>query len=473
MRTVPVGATGPTPRGVPADDVHDVWHRIDGTRCRTKSDLLGELAHALAFPDWFGRNWDALFDCLLGLDRLGPERRGTPRAGLPRSGRRVGTGRHVLVFTAPEDLLVDAEPELGTFLQVLTDARLYGIDAAVVTDAPEEWRERARRAMSARRDRLGDMDRLMLLDTASLYFRAFYGVPDSMTAPDGTPVNAVRGLLDFITRLVDSYRPTHLVCCWDNDWRPQWRVDLIPSYKAHRVEEVVPGGSDVEEVPDPLQVQIPIIVATLEAIGIRIVGADGYEADDVIGTLATDAGMPVDVVTGDRDLFQLVDDGAAGGPVRVLYTARGVGRHEVLTDAVVVEKYGVRPDQYADFATMRGDSSDGLPGVAGVGEKTAASLLASFGDLAGIRAAAADPGTPLAAGVRAKIKAAADYLDVAPEVVAVARRINLGEVDAALPGSGPGYPVPRDPAALTELVDRWGLGGSVSRLLDVLTPATS
>ncbi|WP_223401892.1 5'-3' exonuclease [Occultella gossypii] len=313
----------------------------------------------------------------------------------------------------------------------------------------------------------------MLLDTASLYFRAFYGVPDSMTAPDGTPVNAVRGLLDFITRLVDSYRPTHLVCCWDNDWRPQWRVDLIPSYKAHRVEEVVPGGSDVEEVPDPLQVQIPIIVATLEAIGIRIVGADGYEADDVIGTLATDAGMPVDVVTGDRDLFQLVDDGAAGGPVRVLYTARGVGRHEVLTDAVVVEKYGVRPDQYADFATMRGDSSDGLPGVAGVGEKTAASLLASFGDLAGIRAAAADPGTPLAAGVRAKIKAAADYLDVAPEVVAVARRINLGEVDAALPGSGPGYPVPRDPAALTELVDRWGLGGSVSRLLDVLTPATS
>src|SRR3954467_9918897 len=162
----------------------------------------------------------------------------------------------------------------------------------------------------------------MLLDTASLYFRAYYGVPDSIRAPDGTPVNAVRGLLDFISRLVEEYRPTHLACCWDNDWRPQWRVDLLPTYKAHRVEAVVPGGSDVEEVPDPLEAQIPVILAVLAAFGIAIVGADDHEADDVIGTLATGAGMPVEIVTGDRDLFQLVDD-AAG--VRVLYTARGGG----------------------------------------------------------------------------------------------------------------------------------------------------
>src|SRR5262245_26416448 len=183
---------------------------------------------------------------------------------------------------------------------------------------------------------------LMLLDTASLYFRAFFGVPDTMTAPDGRPVNAVRGLLDFISRLVEEYRPTHLVCCWDNDWRPQWRVDLIPSYKAHRVEVVVPGGSDIEEVPDPLQVQIPVIIDVLEAFGIVVVGADGYEADDVIGTLATDAGMPVEIVTGDRDLFQLVDDDLE---VRVLYTARGVGKHERVTEEVVVGKYGVRANQ--------------------------------------------------------------------------------------------------------------------------------
>ena len=203
----------------------------------------------------------------------------------------------------------------------------------------------------------------MLLDTASLYFRAFFGVPDSVKAPDGTPVNAVRGLLDFITRLVDEYEPTHLVCCWDNDWRPQWRVDLLPSYKAHRVVVPRPGDTpDIEEVPDPLEQQIPIIVATLEALGIAIVGADHYEADDVIGTLATDAGMPVDIVTGDRDLFQLIDDDAE---VRVLYTARGVGKHERVTNDVMREKYGVNANQYAAFATLRGDSSDGLPGVAG------------------------------------------------------------------------------------------------------------
>src|SRR4029079_11194129 len=135
-----------------------------------------------------------------------------------------------------------------------------------------------------------------------------------------------------------------------------------PSYKAHRVEQEVPGAApDVEEVPDPLEVQIPIILDVLDAFGICVLGADGYEADDVIGTLATGAGMPVDVVTGDRDLFQLVDDDAE---VRVLYTARGVGRHERVTDDVVVGKYAVHAHQYADFATLRGDASDGLPGVA-------------------------------------------------------------------------------------------------------------
>ena len=300
----------------------------------------------------------------------------------------------------------------------------------------------------------------MLLDTASLYFRAYFGVPDSVTAPDGTPVNAVRGLLDFISRLVDEYHPTHLACCWDNDWRPQWRVDLIPSYKAHRVEYVVPGGSDVEVVPDPLEAQIPTIVAVLEAFGIAIVGADGYEADDVIGTLATDAGMPVEIVTGDRDLFQLVDDTAG---VRVLYTARGVGRHERVTEAVVREKYGVAADQYADFATLRGDNSDGLPGVAGVGEKTAATLLGRFGSVAGIRAAALDPDADLAPGPRRKILDAADYLEVAPTVVAVARDIDLGEPHLWLPRT------PVDPEALKDLAERWGLSSPIARLVETLT----
>jgi 5'-3' exonuclease len=299
----------------------------------------------------------------------------------------------------------------------------------------------------------------MLLDTASLYFRAFFGVPDSIKAPDGTPVNAVRGLLDFIARLVGDYHPTHLACCWDNDWRPQWRVDLLPTYKAHRVAREVPGGRDVEEVPDPLEVQVPVIVEVLEAFGLAIVGADGYEADDVIGTLATGAEVPVEVVTGDRDLFQLVDDEAG---VRVLYTARGVGKHERVTEQVVREKYGIEARQYADFATLRGDPSDGLPGVAGVGEKTAATLLGRFGDMAGIVAAAADAASDMGPGPRGRIKAAADYLAVAPQVVAVRRDLDLGTPDLTLPRT------PAQPDRLLALDERWGLGGSAVRLVEAL-----
>ncbi len=201
-------------------------------------------------------------------------------------------------------------------------------------------------------------DRLMLLDTASLYFRAFYGVPDTIRRGDGTPVNAVRGLLDMIARLTTDYGATHLVACWDDDWRPQWRVDLIPSYKSHRVAEAVAGAPDVEVVPDALEAQIPMIRRVLELAGIAVVGAADHEADDVIGTYASHAELPVDVVTGDRDLFQIVDDARQ---VRVIYTARGMKNLEVLTDAVVVGKYSVLPGQYADYATLRGDTSDGLP----------------------------------------------------------------------------------------------------------------
>jgi 5'-3' exonuclease len=300
----------------------------------------------------------------------------------------------------------------------------------------------------------------MLLDTASLYFRAFFGVPDSVRAPDGTPVNAVRGLLDFITRLVEQYRPSHLACCWDQDWRPRWRVDLIPTYKAHRVVAEVPGDApDIEEVPDPLEAQVPLIRDVLAGFGIAVVGAPHMEADDVIGTLSTGAGMPVDIVTGDRDLFQLIDDEAQ---VRVLYTARGVGRHEQMTAESVVAKYAVLPQQYADFATMRGDTSDGLPGVAGVGEKTAASLLLRYGDLRGIITAATDPGSDMAPGPRAKITAAMGYLEVAPRVVAVVRDLDLGKPDLTLPAA------PRDIGALAALQEQWGLGGSVERLTEVL-----
>jgi len=305
-------------------------------------------------------------------------------------------------------------------------------------------------------------DRLMLLDSASLYFRAFYGVPDTVKAPNGTPVNAVRGFLDIITRLVTTYEPTHLVACWDDDWRPQWRVDLIPTYKTHRVAEVTATGPDIEVVPDPLEAQVPIIRQTLDALGIPIVGAAEHEADDVIGTLATRASLPVDIVTGDRDLFQLVDDAS---DVRVIYTARGMSNLEVVTDATVVTKYGVLPTQYADFATLRGDSSDGLPGVAGIGEKTAATLLAAHGDLPGI-IAAAEAGGGMSAGIQSKILAGLPYLAVAPTVVEVVKDLDLAETDSRL--RVPGEKSRADAAALAE---QWALGTAMARIIDALEAA--
>ncbi|MEU6173504.1 5'-3' exonuclease [Streptantibioticus parmotrematis] len=304
--------------------------------------------------------------------------------------------------------------------------------------------------------------RLMLLDTASLYFRAYFGVPESVKAPDGTPVNAVRGLLDFITRLVDDHSPGELVACMDADWRPQWRVDLIPSYKAHRVAEEVPAGSDVEEVPDTLSPQVPVIEAVLDALGVARVGVAGYEADDVIGTLTERARGPVDIVTGDRDLYQLVDD-ARG--VRVLYPVKGVGTLNVTDEAALREKYGVDGAGYADLALLRGDPSDGLPGVPGIGEKTASKLLAQYGDLAGIQAAAADPASGLTPAQRKRLLEATAYLAVAPKVVRVARDVPLPRFDPALPGE------PADPAALEELSSRWGLGSSLRRTVEALANA--
>lgn len=301
--------------------------------------------------------------------------------------------------------------------------------------------------------------RRMLLDTAALYFRAFYGVPDTVRAPDGTPVNAVRGLLDIIARLVTEFGPTELVACWDDDWRPQWRVDLIPTYKAHRVAQVLSTGS-VEEVPDLLTPQVAVIREVLDALGIPVIGAPHHEADDVIGTLASHSAIPVDVVTGDRDLFQLVDDSRG---VRVIYTGRGMAHLETLTDAVLEAKCAVTPAQYADFATMRGDASDGLPGVAGVGEKTAVALLSTYGDLDGIVAAAADATSGMAPPVRARILAAADYLAVAPTVVKVVRDLELPDFDARIKAI-----TPERASELDRLDAQWALGSSLKRVLEAL-----
>ena len=288
-----------------------------------------------------------------------------------------------------------------------------------------------------------------------------------MRAPDGTPVNAVRGLLDMIARLVVDHRPTRLVACWDDDWRPAFRVAAIGSYKAHRVAREVPGTTGEEDVPPALAAQIPVIIEVLAALGIARVGVPGYEADDVIGTLvAREVARPaveravVGVVTGDRDLFQLVDD-AAG--VRVLYPVKGVKDLEIIDQARLAEKYAVASGQaYADMAVLRGDPSDGLPGVVGIGEKTAAVLIRRYGDLAGVLAARDTGDRGLTATQRQRLQDAAAYLDVAPMVVRVAPDAPIGVVQDALPHQ------PADPAALGALVARWGIASSVNRVLEAL-----
>ncbi|MGH3437617.1 MAG: 5'-3' exonuclease [Sciscionella sp.] len=303
---------------------------------------------------------------------------------------------------------------------------------------------------------------LALLDSASLYFRSYYALPDSMTAPDGTSVNAVRGFADTIARIITDRGPSRLVACLDADWRPQFRVDALPSYKAHRVAE----SGDGESVPDTLAPQVPIIRDLLAAAGVATAEADGYEADDVIGTLtARERTDPVEVITGDRDLFQLVRSQPT--PAAVLYVGKGWAKVEALGPQEIAQRYGlpvpVAGPCYADMAALRGDPSDGLPGVAGIGEKTAAKLITQFGSLEGLLRAAvnADPAVP--AKIRTKLAESADYLAAAPGVVRVV-------LDAPVTPSRDDRidPAAVDTERLTELQQRWGLGRSVDRLLAAL-----
>jgi 5'-3' exonuclease len=318
----------------------------------------------------------------------------------------------------------------------------------------------ARGYARAPRSHAGSMSRvgtLMLLDTASLYFRAFYGVPETMTAPDGTPVNAVRGLLDMIARLVRSRRPGRLIACMDADWRPAFRVAAVPSYKQHRAQ---PDGT--EQVPDSLSAQIPVIEEVLGAAGVAMAAAAGFEADDVIATLAAREPAPIDVVTGDRDLFQLVDDAR---PVRVLYTARGFAKLEVVDEKAVTGRYQIPGRAYAAFAALRGDPSDGLPGVPGVGEKTAAALVRVFGTVEAMLTALdqGHGGFPMSS--RAKLAGARDYLDAVLPVVRTAADAPVPPVDGRLPAA------PADPRRLAELDARWDLGSSLGRMLAAFAAA--
>lgn len=293
----------------------------------------------------------------------------------------------------------------------------------------------------------------LLVDAPSLIYRALFSTPDTVRTPDREPINAAHGFLSMLARLIGDHDPDYLCCADDHDWRPAWRVELIGSYKAQRAEP----GSAQEQSEDRLAPQLPVIHRLLDLAGIEVAGHPGYEAEDVIGTLAARAPGRVGIVSGDRDLFQLVEDPRCF----VLYPKRGVSQVDVVTEAYIESRYGIPGRAYRDFAILRGDPSDGLPGVRGVGEKLAASLLASYGSLDAIVAAAKTTREGL---VLSKIRSHLDYITRAQQVVTIATDLPVPDVDLARPRS-----VPED--AIVPTAEGFGLGGPVRRLLAALGSA--
>ena len=291
-----------------------------------------------------------------------------------------------------------------------------------------------------------------------MYYRAFYAVPESIVAPDGTPSGAVRGFLDMASTLLTQFPAENVVFAWDDDWRPAWRVNLIPSYKTHRVEDSSNVNNQEEAVPDLLAAQIDAIAEILDCIGVCRLGEDGHEADDILGSLVSQRGGPAHVVTGDRDLYQLVNDGSQ---IDVVSITKGIKNLEVITDDVLKTKYGVAGSQYAGYSALRGDASDGLPGVKGVGEKTASTLINQFGSLSGVLAAVDAQDDAMKESLRANLASHREYLDAALKVVTV-------RADAQLPRSLALPTRLADPQRLTDLAQEWGIEKHVARLLKTI-----
>jgi len=295
---------------------------------------------------------------------------------------------------------------------------------------------------------------LLLLDSASLWYRAFFGMPDTLLSPSGEPVNAIKGFLDMSARLINQYQPSRLVACLEGDWRPSWRVELFPGYKANRVDE-----SGEEEEPDTLGPQIPILLDILEAFGIPMVGVDDYEADDIMATFSVKERGPTFVATGDRDLFQLVDDKRR---VKIVYLAKGISNHDLVDRAWIKNRYEIPGDRYALFAMLRGDASDGIPGVRGIGEKGAAHIANHFESIEDALAAAHDADERLTPALRKKLIEGSDYVAIAPKLVHCALDVPIPSMSIAMPTK------PLDMSQIWQYKEQYGLGSSIDRMIAAL-----
>jgi len=295
---------------------------------------------------------------------------------------------------------------------------------------------------------------LMLLDSASLWYRAYFGMPDTLVSPSGLQVNAIRGYLDMTSKLINLYKPNRIVACLEGDWRPSWRVELFPDYKMNRLDE-----SGEEEEPDTLSPQIPILLDLLEALGFPMLGVDDYEADDLMATFAVNQPGPVRIVTGDRDLFQLVDDKR---DVKVVYLAKGIANHDLVDLKWIEQKYEIPGDRYGLFAMIRGDASDGLPGIKGIGEKGAASIAKQFTNLHEVMKAAINDDERLTANIRKKLLENAEYAKIAPKLVGCATDVSIPEMKIDLPNK------PLDAQKIQDIKEEFGLGTSVDRIMNAL-----
>ncbi len=295
----------------------------------------------------------------------------------------------------------------------------------------------------------------MLLDSASLWYRAYYGMPDTLVNSEGAPVHAIRGFLDMSARLISQYKPNRLVACLDGDWRPSWRVDLFPEYKANRVD--VEGDEEAE--PETLTPQIPILLDVLEALGIPLIGADDYEADDVIATYSVQEPGPTLIVTGDRDLFQLVDDKRK---VKVVYLARGIANHDLVDKKWISTKYEIPGERYALFAMIRGDASDGLPGIKGIGEKGAGLIANSFSSMQEVIQAAQGEDERLTPALRKKLLADIEYARIAERLVHCALDVPIPKVELKIPKTRP------DLSRVYQLKEEHNLGASIDRFISAI-----
>jgi len=295
---------------------------------------------------------------------------------------------------------------------------------------------------------------LMLLDSASLWYRAYFGMPDTLISPSGMPVNAIRGYLDMTSRLLVKYKPDRLVACLEGDWRPSWRVELFPDYKLNRVDD-----EGQEDEPDTLGPQIPVLLDVLDALGIAMVGVDDYEADDLMATFSVKQQGPIRIVTGDRDLFQLVDDKR---DVKIVYLAKGISNHDLVDLQWINNKYQIPGDRYALFAMIRGDSSDGLPGIRGIGEKGAANIANQFSSLGEVMKAAEDSDERLTVNIRKKLLESAAYAAIAPKLVGCALDVSIPQMQISMPLK------PKSMQKIEELKEEYGLGASIDRIISAL-----